>query len=103
MHRLPMLRAITLLVLLPALLDASVHYVDNRPPLKQTKFLALPLGTVRAEGWLLHQLEMQRDGLTGHAEQVLTELGATSAWRGGEKDNWERSPYYVKGLVPLAY
>src|SRR5262249_22794939 len=81
----------------------NTHYPDNQPPLKEKPFTALPLGSVRARGWLLKQLEMQRDGLTGHAEDVLTELNATSAWLGGDKDNWERSPYYVKGLIALAY
>ena len=81
----------------------NAHYPDNQSPLKDKPFTALPLGSVRAQGWLLRQLQMQRDGLTGRAEEALVELNETSAWRGGDKDNWERSPYYVKGLVALAY
>jgi hypothetical protein len=82
------------------------NYPGSRAPLAPTPFLPLPVGAVRAEGWLLKQLELQRDGLTGAAESLYAELGASSPWRGGSDTSqaWgERAPYYVKGLVALAY
>ncbi len=78
--------------------------VTNQPPLLATPFAALPLGSVRPQGWLLTQCQLQRDGLTGNAEAVYAnDLGTNSGWLGGTGDNWERGPYYCKGLVPLAY
>jgi hypothetical protein len=76
----------------------------NRAPLSAVPFTALPLGSIQPGGWLLTQCQMQRDGLTGNAEAVYaSDLGTNSGWLGGTGDNWERSPYYYKGLIPLAY
>lgn len=79
--------------------------VANKDPQVQTPFIPLPLGSVEAKGWLLKQLELQRDGATGYAEDLYGELSTNAAWLGGTApdSDWERPVYYLKGLVPLAY
>ena len=74
-------------------------------PLAVPPFTLLPTGTVKPDRWLRTMLEFQRDGATGAAESLYGELGPRSAWLGGTADSsdWERPPYYVKGLVTLAY
>ncbi|MHB9055683.1 MAG: beta-L-arabinofuranosidase domain-containing protein [Paludibacteraceae bacterium] len=82
------------------------NYVLNKSPLTVTPFTALPIGSVRAEGWLLKQLQLQKEGLTGYAESLYNDandLGPGSDWLGGSGDSWERAPYYTKGLIALAY
>jgi DUF1680 family protein len=76
---------------------------QNRPPLQPAAFLALPLGAVRPRGWLLDQLRVQANGLTGHIDEFWPDLGPQSGWLGGPGESWERGPYYCDGLVPLAY
>jgi hypothetical protein len=76
---------------------------QNRLPLHPVAFLALPLGAVRPRGWLLDQLRVQADGLTGHIDEFWSYLDESNGWLGGPGESWERGPYYCDGLVPLAY
>lgn len=41
--------------------------------------------------------------MTGHLDELYPLVGETNAWRGGDGDSWERGPYWLDGLVPLAY
>lgn len=77
-------------------------YPNNPEPLKQNAYIKLPLGAVKPSGWLHRQLEIQAEGLTGNLDEFWPDL-VNSAWRGGDSEGWERGPYYLDGLVPLAY
>ncbi len=84
--------------------DSVSNYLQNRPPLLQKPYLELPIGSIHAEGWLLEQLEIMKTGLTGHLDSAYKEVvGARNGWLGGDGDGWERGPYWLDGLVPLAY
>jgi hypothetical protein len=66
-------------------------------------FKPLPLGSVKPSGWIRDQLRIQADGFTGHLEEHWEDVGADNGWLGGTGESWERGPYYVDGLLPLAY
>lgn len=80
------------------------HYLTNQVPLVATPYAALPLGAIKPQGWLRKMLELQRDGMTGHLDSMYSlVIGPTNGWLGGKGDGWERGPYWLDGLTPLAY
>lgn len=79
------------------------NYIPNQEPLLSVPFIQLPLGTVKPGGWMLDQLRIQAEGLTGHLEEIWPDVGSQSGWLGGAGESWERGPYYLDGLIPLAY
>ena len=88
----------------PPSLPATYHPTRKiLAPLPHAAFAPLPLGCIRPTGWLEKQLRIQADGLSGHIEEIWPDLGPNNAWRGGRGDAWERGPYYLDGLVPLAF
>ncbi len=80
------------------------NYQSSRAPLQPQAFLELPLGSISPSGWLREILTAQRDGATGHLDELFeTVMGPRNGWLGGDGDQWERGPYWIDGLVPLAY
>jgi DUF1680 family protein len=77
--------------------------VRTRAPLIAGKFCFLPLGSIRPAGWLKNQLEIQANGLSGHLDDTWADVDADSGWLGGEGESWERGPYFLDGLIPLAW
>ena len=75
----------------------------NRSPLIPNNLAELPLGSIKPEGWLKDQLRVQADGLSGRLFQVWADVGENCGWLGGSGDSWERAPYYLDGLIPLAW
>jgi DUF1680 family protein len=66
-----------------------------------TAFRPLSLGSVKPRGWLREQLRIQADGLSGHLDEFWPDV-AESRWIGGSAEGWERGPYWLDGVVPLA-
>ena len=64
----------------------------------------LPLGSISPEGWLRENLELQRDNISADLDETYPEvMGSRNGWLGGDGDQWERGPYWIDGLLPLAY
>lgn len=82
-------------------------YVANRAPLAPSPFVKLPIGSITPRGWLRHQLELERDGMTGRLREISPWLNfEKSAWadkEGKGERGWEEMPYWLKGYGDLGY
>jgi uncharacterized protein len=70
--------------------------------LAEPAFRPLPLGSIVPGGWLKRQLRLQADGLSGHLDEFWPDVGQ-SQWFGGKAEGWERAPYWLDGVIPLAW
>jgi uncharacterized protein len=82
--------------------EEKVAQDKRKSDLRPLAFQPLPLGSIKPAGWLKKQLRIQADGLSGHLDEFWPDL-KDSAWIGGKREGWERGPYWLDGVVPLAY
>lgn len=76
----------------------------SKAPELSRSYEELPLGAVKPSGWLREMLVRQRDGITAGLDSTYSMvMGDDNGWLGGEGDRWERGPYWIDGLLPLAY
>jgi len=94
-------------VLRPQTLTTNSFYPGNKAPLLPLAFIKLPVGSIKAGGWVRTYLERQRDGLTGHLGEISAWLDKNNnAWYSGNGQGdhgWEEVPYWLKGYGDLAY
>ncbi len=57
---------------------------------------------IKPEGWLYKQLRIQAEGLSGNLHKIWPDI-RNSKWIGGNREGWERVPYWLDGFIPLAY
>ena len=61
-----------------------------------------PAQELKPTGWLKRQLELQARGLAGNLHKIWPDV-RDSQWVGGNREGWERLPYWLFGLIPAAY
>ena len=78
--------------------------VADKPGLQENPYQEFSLGAIKPAGWLEEMLVRQKEGLSGNLDRLYPlVMGPTNGWLGGDGDQWERGPYWIDGLLPLAY
>lgn len=84
--------------------SGNMNYPNNRHPLATKPYMELPIGAIRPAGWLEEQMKRMCTGMTGNLDKIYEPvMGKRNGWLGGDGDVWERGPYWIDGLLPLAY
>ena len=91
----------------PPASTSNAFYTSNRAPLMASRLIKLPVGSIEPRGWIKKCLELQRDGLAGHLQEISIWLDKkNNAWfsADGKGDRgWEEVPYWLKGFGDLGY
>lgn len=95
----------TLLLLTICLVSINIfgQSLSETEKFVQPVYHELPLGAIQPDGWLKHQLQIMRNGTSGHLDEVYAKIGKDNGWLGGTGDAWEETPYWLDGAVPLAW
>jgi len=73
----------------------------------QSPLIKLPIGSIKPQGWLRKQLELEADGFFGHLPELsrflIKEGNPWLSPEGKGEKFWEEVPYWLKGYGDLAY
>lgn len=70
--------------------------------LRPLKLVPYTTNEIRPLGWLKKELEIQANGLSGNLDKIWPDI-RDSKWIGGDREGWERVPYWLDGFIPLSY
>lgn len=70
--------------------------------INNAKLKFLDINEIEPSGWIKKQLEIQKNGLSGNLDLFWPDV-KDSSWFGGNAEGWERAPYWLDGVIPLAY
>jgi Beta-L-arabinofuranosidase, GH127/Ricin-type beta-trefoil lectin domain-like len=80
------------------------YYTPNLSPLQPYTFYRLPPGSIKAQGWLANQLQLELQGLCGTYPSYSHFLNIqTSGWTVPSQYGFEEVPYWLRGYGDLAY
>jgi len=91
----------------PAAASATTLCTANRKPLLPSRLIKLPIGSIKPQGWLRGQLELEAKGMTGRLQEISPWCKFEgNAWvdpNGQGHSGWEELPYWLKGYGDLGY
>src|SRR5690606_21460934 len=98
------MRLLTMITVACTALVLHGNAQDKPTALRENPYKELSLGSIKPQSWLKEMLIRQKTGATGQLDQLYPQvMGPRNGWLGGDGDQWERGPYWIDGLLPLAY
>lgn len=77
-------------------------YSEKGIKIMKDKYSFFTTNEIKPCGWVRRQLEIEAEGLAGNLDKIWSDI-RDSAWIGGNREGWERVPYWLDGFIPLAY